>query len=338
MVGKKKLSCLMAFLVSLSFLGGCKNIGASQSQKTLKDKKIINIGISQFVEHPALESARKGFMDALKSKGYEENKNIKVDFQNAQGDMATTQTIAQNFASKNEDLIFAIATPCAQSAFNVIKEKPILITAVTDPVQSGLVKSLEVPSTNVTGTSDSVSIDKQLQLIKDIIPRAKTIGVVYNTSEKNSELQVKDIKKAAEKFGFNIKTSGVTNVNEVAQSLNSIVGKIDVLYVPTDNTIVSSMPLVVNECYKRNIPIIGAESAHVKAGAVAANGIDYYKLGFQTGIMAVDIINGKNVEEMSIQTSKDTSTVINKDACEKLNISIPKELEEKAQIVTGGVH
>ncbi|WP_102399987.1 ABC transporter substrate-binding protein [Haloimpatiens massiliensis] len=337
MVGKKKLSCLIALLMSSLFLGGCNNIVASQSQKTLKDKKIINIGISQFVEHPALESARKGFMDALKSKGYEENKNIKVDFQNAQGDMATAQTIAQNFASKDEDLIFAIATPCAQSAFNVIKEKPILITAVTDPVQSGLVKSLEKPSTNVTGTSDNVSIDKQLQLIKEMIPQAKTIGVVYNTSEKNSELQVENMKKAAQEFGFNIKTSGVTNVNEVAQSLNSLVGKIDVLYVPTDNTVVSSMPLVVNECYKRNIPIIGAESAHVKAGAVATNGIDYYKLGFQTGIMAVDVIEGKKVAEMPVQTSKDTNTVINKDACKKLNISIPKDIEEKAQIITGGV-
>ncbi|WP_392486507.1 ABC transporter substrate-binding protein [Haloimpatiens sp. FM7315] len=337
MVGKKKVSCLMALFMSLSFLGGCKNLTDSQSKTILKDKKVINIGISQFVEHPALDSARKGFIDALKSKGYEENKNIKIDFQNAQGDMANTQTIAQNFASSRQDLIFAIATPSAQAAFNVAKKTPILITAVTDPLKSGLVKSLEKPETNVTGTSDNVPIDKQFELIKNLIPKAKNIGIVYNTSEKNSELQVKMAKEEGSKMGFTVKEAGVTNVNEVSQSLNSLFGKIDVLYVPTDNTMASSMPLVINECYKRKIPVIGAESAHVKAGAVATNGIDYYKLGFQTGIMAVEVINGKKVEDMPIETSKDMSIVINEDAVKKLNIDMPKDIENKAKKVTGGV-
>lgn len=336
MVGKK-VTGLFALIFSVSLFAGCSSSTASVSQKTLKDKKEIKIGISQIVEHPALDSTKKGFIAALKDKGFEDGKNIKINFQNAQGDQATAQTIAQKFVSEKEDMILAIATPAAQAAYNSTKDIPILITAVTDPVKAGLAKSMDKPDTNVTGTSDNVPIEKQFDLLKKLLPKAKRVGIIYNTSENNSEIQVEGAKKAAPGFGLEIVPVGVTAVNDIPQALNSLLSKIDVLYVPTDNMVVSSMPIISAQCFKNNIAIIGSESGQVSGGALATTGIDYYKLGYQTGLTAVDIINGKSPKETPITTLKDMQLVINTDAAKKLNITIPKDIEDKAQKVTGGV-
>jgi putative ABC transport system substrate-binding protein len=338
MVANNKKKILTAVLLAASILGGCAKTSVGNPDQKLNDKKVIKIGITQIVEHPALDSAREGFIEALKSKGYEDGKNIKIDYQNAQGDMPTAQSIAQNFVSQKEDLIFAVATPTAQAAFNATKDIPILITAVTDPVNSGLAKSLENSGTNVTGTSDNVSIEKQFELLKRLIPSAQKIGILYNTSESNSEVQVNNAKKVAKNFGLEIVTAGITNVNEVQQSLSSIIGKIDVLYIPTDNVLASAMPVIANACFKKNLPIIGAEKAIVAQGALATIGIDYSKLGFQTGLMAVDIIEGKNPSEVPITMLKDMQLFINEDAAEKLNIKIPQDLDTKAEKITGGVN
>lgn len=338
MVAKKKILFLTTGLLMASILGGCARAVASNSEQRLKDKKVIKIGITQIVEHAALDSARAGFMEALKSKGYEDGKNIQIDYQNAQGDMPTTQTIAQNFVSQKEDLIFAVATPSAQSAFNATKDIPILITAVTDPVNAGLAKSLENSGTNVTGTSDNVPIEKHFELLKKLIPTASKVGILYNTSESNSEIQVDNAKKVAKDFGLVIITAGITNVNEVQQSLNSIIGKVDVLYVPTDNVVVSAMPLIADACFKKNLPIIGSEKGVISQGGLATMGIDYNKLGFQTGLMAVEVIEGKKPSEIPITMLKEMQLYINEDAAKKLNIKIPKDLVTKAEKVTGGVN
>ncbi|HAG44848.1 MAG TPA: ABC transporter substrate-binding protein [Clostridium sp.] len=330
----KRLKSVFAVLLTAAILGGCVNSNKTHSN----DNKEIKIGISQLIEHPGLDATRNGFIDGLKSKGFEEGKNITFDFQNAQGDIPTTQTIAQKFISQKMDMIMAIATPAAQAAYNTTKDMPILVTAVTDPVEAGLVKSLKEPETNVTGTSDYVSIDKQFELLKKILPEAKKVGILYNTSEKNSEIQVNNAKNAAPQFGLEIVTAGITNVNDVPQALNSLFGKVDVLYTPTDNIVASSMPLISAQCFKNNIPIIGAEKAHVESGALATNGIDYYKLGFQTGLMAVDIINGKDPKDIPIVTLDEMQLIINTNAAKKLNITIPDDLNDKAEKVAGGVN
>lgn len=334
MVGKKISSFIGALMIA-SILGGC---AISTAKSNLKDKKEIKIGISQIVEHPALDAARKGFIEALKSRGYEDGNNLKIDYQNAQGDMPTTQSIAQNFVSQKEDLIFAVSTPSAQAAFNATKDIPIIITAVTDPVNAGLAKTLENSGTNVTGTSDAVPIEKQFELLKKLIPNAKKVGILYNTSESNSEVQVKNAKEAASSFGLEIVTAGLTNVNEVQQSLDSIINKIDVLYIPTDNVVVSSMPVISNACFKKKLPIIAAEKGAVTQGALATIGIDYSKLGFQTGLMAADIIEGKKTSELPISTSKDMELTINEDAVKKLDIAVPDDILGKAEKVNGGVN
>ncbi|MBF8982818.1 ABC transporter substrate-binding protein [Lutibacter sp. B2] len=334
MVGKKNVKRRMvALVVAGLFLVGCNSAPVSKEGK--KENR-IQIGITQIVEHPALDAARKGFVDALESKGFKDGEKVEIEFQNAQGDMTTTQTIAQKFVSEKKDMILAIATPSAQSAFNATKEIPIIVTAVTDPVSAGLVKTMENPDTNVTGTSDATPIGKQFKLLKTLIPKAKKVGILYNTSETNSEIQINRAKEIAKDFDIEIITSGVTSVNEIPQSLQSIIEKIDVLYVPTDNMIASAMPLVSAKCTEENIPIIGAEKAHVENGALATEGIDYYQLGFQTGITAVEVLNGKEPKDLAVTTLKDTQLVINEDIAKKLKIEIPKEIKENAEFIKGG--
>jgi len=341
MVVKQKSSVLfVVLLLIISLLSGCSNNAATvnnqDSESTIKSNKPIEIGITQIVEHPALDSARQGFIDALASKGYRDGENLKIDFQNAQGDIPTAQTIAQNFASSKKDMIFAVATPSAQAAFNATKDIPILITAVTDPEDAGLVKSMEKPETNVTGTSDAAPMDKQMELLKNLIPHAKKVGILYNTSERNSEIQVEMAKELSDSFDIEIIASGVTSTNEVPQALDSLMNKIDVLYVPTDNLIASAIAIISEKCIENNIPIIGSEKGHVEGGALATEGIDYYKLGFQTGIMAVEVLEGASTKDMPIETLKDTTLTINMDTAEKLNIKISKEMLERAEIVKGG--
>ncbi len=250
--------------------------------------------------------------------------------------MATIQTITQNFVAQKNDIIYAIATPSVQAAFNATKKIPIVMTAITDPVESGVVKSLDKSGTNVAGTSDKISIEENFKLIKDILPGKKTIGILYNTSEKNSEIQVRQAEEKAKKFGFKIVKKGITNVNDIHQSLASILNEIDIMFIPTDNTVASSMPFISNECNKKSIPIIGSEKAHVEGGALATSGIDYYKLGKESADVAIEIINGKNPKDMKVKFMKETKLSINPDVAKKLNIKIPKDIEDKAEKVKGG--
>lgn len=333
MVAKKLLCVIGTLFLGASVLAGCSS---AETKSEGNSGKVISIGISQLIEHPALDATRKGFIDALSSKGFKDGEKIKLDFQNAQGDIPTAQTIANNFISTKKDLILAIATPSAQAVYNSTKSIPILITAVTDPVKSGLVKSLNKPDTNVTGTSDALPMDKQFQLIKKLKPNCKKVGILYNTSEANSEIQVNMAKEQGSKMNLEIIAMGVSSSNDISQALASLLPKIDVLYTPTDNLVASSMPLISSKSIEKGIPIIGAEKAHVDAGALATEGIDYYKLGFQTGLMAVDIINGKNPKDMPIQTLKQTALTINEDTASKLNLTIPSDLKSKAVLVKGG--
>ncbi|MGH4122132.1 MAG: ABC transporter substrate-binding protein [Clostridium sp.] len=308
----------MKKIVAIAVIITCMLTGCAKVDK----KKVINIGISQIVEYTALDQSREGFIKALEEKGYKEGDNIKIDYQNAQGDITTAQIIGKKFAAEKKDLIYAIATPSAQGAYNATKKIPIIITAVTDPVQAGIVKSLNKPGTNVSGTSDYLPVEKQLALIKQLMPSVKRIGVLYNTSEVNSEVQVNELKKAAK--GYEVITSGVTNTNEVNSAISSLLTKIDVLYAPTDQLIVSSMPIIVKNTLGAKIPVIASEKGSVQSGALATVGIDYYKLGYEAGKMAVEVLKGKDISNMPIKISAETEVFINKNTLKALNISMPK--------------
>lgn len=330
----KKVTGILSVVLSISLLAGCASKGTSGTP--LKDKKEIKIGISQIVEHPALDASRKGFLDALKEKGYTEGENLKVDFQSAQGEPANALTIAQKFVSDKVDMILAIATPSAQSAYNATKEIPVLITAVTDPVAAGVAKSMEKSETNVTGTSDNVPVEKAFELLKQFVPTAKKVGILYNTSEKNSEIQVEAAKKAAPDMGLEIQAVGITNTNDIPQALASLLKNVDVLYAPTDNMVASAMPLIADQSSKSKIAIIAGEKGMVENGALATIGIDYYRLGYETGLKAVEIISGKKPQDIAITLLSDMQLVVNTDAAKKLNITIPAEIDKKAEKITGG--
>ncbi len=331
MVGKKHLTSLsrclgfiLLLIISLS-LNGCS------SQK----EEVFSIGISQIIENPVLDLAREGFIDALKEKGYEDGKNIKIDTQFAQGDIALTTTIAQNFVSQKKDLIFAISTPSAQSAFQSTKEIPILFTAVTDPVSAGLMGNLDLPEGNITGTTDLVPIEKQLKLGKKIFPGSKKVGVPYNTSEVNSQVQVELAKEAAKLEDLEIVEIPVTNSSEIEPALRAKIDEVDFLFLPSDNLIASSMSIITKVALDNNIGAIGVDEPMVKNGALACEGLDYYKLGYETGLMAVDIINGKNIKEIPPSKPKDTQLTINQYIVDSLGVELPKDILDEAIIVEG---
>lgn len=331
MVGKKKLGLMLAAVMSMSLFSACSSGGSSSSQNIKK------IGVVQYIQHPALDSSNEGFVDGLKEKGYEEGKNIEIEQQNAQGKIDVSQQLAGQFVSGKKDLIFAIATPTAQAVANATSDIPIVFTSVTDPVDAGLADSLESSGKNTTGTTDKVNIDEQLELFKKLVPDAKTMGVIYTTSEANSTNQVKELKEAAPKYGLDIKEIGVANINEINQNLSNAISSIDCLYVPTDNNVAASYSLVGDICVKNKIPAISAEPALVEDGGLVSKGIDYYELGKMAGLKAAEILDGKKPSEIAIEPMKELKITINTDVADKLGIKIPNDILEAAEKVTGGV-
>ncbi|WP_027396572.1 ABC transporter substrate-binding protein [Anaerovibrio lipolyticus] len=325
---KMKMAALgMAALFSFGLLGGCgSNNQASSGQKT--------VGIVQLVEHDALDAANKGFRDALKERGYEEGKNLKIDNQNAQADQSNLQNIGQRFVSNHVDLIYAIATPAAQTVANLTKDIPIVGSAITDYVGAKLVKSNDAPGGNVTGTSDMNPIKDQVDLLIKLCPNAKTIGCVYTSSEVNSEIQFKAMKEYAESKGLKVEAATISNVNDIQQAAQSLVGKVDAFYLPTDNVIASSMPTLISVTEAAKKPVICGESNMVKAGGLATYGVDYYELGRQSGFMAADILDGKSKPaDMKIEFAKVLKAVVNKTNADKLGITIPADVLKDAEVL-----
>jgi len=306
-------------------------LGTLSSQAAEK----LRIGITQIAEHPSLDAAREGFVDALAESGYVAGENVTYDFHNAQGDMSTAITIARKFVDDRVDMILAIATPTAQAAANATSDIPILITAVTDPVAAGLVDSIERPGTNVTGTSDLTPVEAQLRLLVDLAPEARRVGIVYNAGETNSLVQVDVAEKAARELGLKLIKSTASNSSEVFQAAKALVGRVDAVYVPTDNTVVSALESVIMVCEDNNLPLIVGEGDSVDRGGMATIGIDYYQLGYQTGLMAAKVIAGADPAETPIEYLQEANLIINLTAARNMNIVIPEELLEKADRIVG---
>lgn len=283
----------------------CTACGAEKQKK-------IEIGITQIVEHSSLDDVRRGVIDALKEKGYDENK-VNIDYKNAQGDFGTAQVIAQEFNNKS-DIIIAISTPSAQAAANNIKDKPIFFSAITNPESAGILRK------NVTGVSDKSPVKKQVQLIKKLLPEAKNIGIVYNTSEQNSFYLTDAFTKTAEEEGYTVKIKGINNISEMASALDTLLPTIDVLYTSIDNTIASTYPLIVEKCNKANKPIIGATKSFADQGALAVDGISDYQVGYQTGEMAARYLSGEKIENIPYEVVEKSEMYINKDVAEKFGI------------------
>jgi putative ABC transport system substrate-binding protein len=296
-------------------------------------EKKITIGISQIVEHPALDAARQGFIDALKDGGYVEDKNVTFDVQIAQGNMATANSIAKAFVGQNVDLIHSIATPTSQACVNATQRIPIVISSVTDPVGAGLVKSLEQPGGNVTGTTDRSPVDRQVELMREIQPQIRKLGFMYNAGEDNSVSSLKQLRAEAATHGIEVVEATVSNSSGVLMAARSLVGKVDAIHIPTDNTVVSAFEAVVKVCEESKIPLYAADIDSVPRGAIAALAIDYYRLGRQSGEMAVKILQGAQPGTMPVETLKDLKLVVNKGAAEKMGVKLPEAVLKRADKV-----
>ena len=327
-----KIKALAAGLMLTLALGvlGC---GGDKKEAPKKAEK-VNVGIVQLVEHAALDDANKGFVEGLASKGYKEGQNITYDRQNAQADQSNLQNIAHRFVNNKVNLICAIATPAAQTVANVTSDIPIVATAVTDYKTAKLVKDNAKPGTNVTGTTDMNPVEQQLDLLLKLVPNAKSVGTIYCSSEVNSQLQIEILKKAAAAKGVTVKEATVSNVNDIQQAARSLVGKVQAIYVPTDNVLASAMPTLVSVTEEAKLPVICGEGGMVKAGGLATLGVDYYKLGFQAGEMAADILSGKSKPaDMAIQAQKEFKAMVNLKEAEKIGLKVPEDVLKGAELV-----
>ncbi len=290
------------------------------------------VGIIQLVQHPALDATNEGFKDALEEAGIE----VTYDDQNAQGEIANCDSIASKFVNDGVDLIYAIATPAAQSAASKTTDIPIVVSAVTDPASAGLVQSNENPGTNVTGASDLTPVKEQIDLLNQLIPTAKTIGVMYNSSEDNSIFQAEMAKAAIEDAGMTYQAYTVSESNAIQQVVESAVGKVDAIYIPTDNLLADGMATVAMVCNENKIPTIVGEAGMVSNGGLATYGIDYYELGRLAGLQAVEILkNGATPSTMPVVylNKEECELTINQTTADVLGITIPADLSSQAQIV-----
>lgn len=330
---KKTFAFLLSLGLAVSMLAGCgskttqteapASTEAAQTDAPADSASddTYKIGVIQYVQHDALDASNEGFFAALDDLGI----SYEADQQNAAGEASSCQTIAETLVNNGNDLIFAIATPAAQSVAGVTTEIPIVLTAVTDPAESGLVESNDAPGGNVTGTSDLTPVTEQIDLLKELIPEAKTVGILYCSAESNSVLQAEMAKEACEEAGLASEDYTVSSSNEIQTVVESMIGKVDAIYAPTDNMIAAGMATVAMVANENKIPVICGEEGMVKEGGFATYGINYYELGYKAGEMAAQILTeGADPAEMPIGylAAEECSLMINGDTAETLGIDV----------------
>ena len=293
--------------------------------KADKKKDVFRIGISQFITHQSLDATREGFVDELDKQGYVEGKNIEIDLQNAQGEQRNLKTISQQLA-ESSDVVLAIATPSAQSLANTTQTTPVIFSAVTDPVSAKLVESREHPGGNVTGTSDQSSdaISTQINLIKKVLPKAKTIGILYTQSEPNSVVQKDEAKRLLEEKGFTVVEKTILDSNNVKAAAESLMAEVDMVFVPTDNIISSTMETVKQVSIKHKVPVFGGSTEMIAVGGLYNYGTNYEELGRQTARMLVRVLKGEKPENIAVELPEKLELHTNQEMADALGIDISK--------------
>lgn len=325
---KKFLAMTMAVVLGMAALTGCGSNGNDKAEGGSANADVPVIGISQYGQHASLDNCREGFLLGLEESGLVEGTDYAIDYQNAGFDDNIAMQIAQNFSANNVALMCAVATPSATACYAAAEDKniPVIFTAITDPVQAKL------DTGNITGTSDKLPVEAQLELIRALQPDAKTIGILYTTSEPNSVSAIAEYKEKGPAYGFTVETIGVTQQAEVLQAADSIIAKgVDCISNLTDNNVVGVLPSILEKTNDAGIPVYGSEIEQVKLGCVASAGIDYIALGKQTGAMAAKILKGEaTAEEMPYEKITSFDTYINSGAVEEMGITIPADIAEKA--------
>lgn len=311
-------------------------MAAAMAVPAMADEESVTIGISQFAEHGSLDNCREGFLEGLKEAGYEEGKNLTIEYQNAQADTGNAATIADSFVNKKVDLICAIATPSAMSAYNSAMDAdiPVIYTAVSDPSGAGLVNEDGTNVGNITGTSDKLPVTEQMALIRELMPDAKKIGILYTTSEANSVSTIQEYKDHAEEYGFEIVDTGINTIADVEMAAKDLASKVDCISNLTDNTVVSALQTVLAAANDAKIPVFGSEVEQVKNGCVAAVGINYVALGKQTGEMAAKVLKGEaTAAETPFEICEGGNVYVNTEAAGNIDFTISDDvLGEAAEI------
>lgn len=328
---KKVLAMGIAAVMCAGALTGCGNkIGGDDAATDIKVGDTYKIGVLQYADHPSLDNCREGFKQGLDAEG------IKYSLmeQSAKADDATNTQIAQMFVSQGADLICGIATPSAQACYNAAYEEniPVIFNAVSDPVAAKLAVSETEAMEGITGISDKLPVEAQLKLIREMLPEAKKIGILYTTSEANSVSTIADYKAKAGEYGFEIVDKGITNAAEIPQAVDLLVSEVDCISNMTDNTVVDNLPVLLEKATAKNIPVFGSEEEQVGNGCIASAGIDYIELGKKAGVMAARVLKGEDVASIPYETMTESKITINTDAAAKIGVTIPQSITDRAEV------
>ena len=325
---KKVLTVLLVLVIAMSLFAGCGNVVDGGNET-----RTVKVGILQLMEHPSLNTIRESIIEGLEEAGYVDGENMLIDYQNGQNDMTIMKTAAQTFVANECDVIIAIATPAAQAVLSETTEIPIVFAAVTDPVDAGLVDSLEQPGGNVTGTSDEVSAEMIMNLAEEITPGFKTIGALYSSGEDNSASVITGLKAYADAKGLKVVESAVTNSSEVQQAAQYLADKVDVVYSPIDNTVASAMAVATEVFNSQKIPFYVSADSMVADGGLATYGIDYTVLGKETGAMVAQVLGGEDPAGIPVKKMSDMSVYINKSTADAIGVEFPQAVLDRAQVL-----
>ncbi len=321
---KKFITSILALVITLTVL---------PLQTIFAQEDNLSVAIVQLVSHPSLDEIHNGVIEGLAEIGYTEGDNLEVNSQNAEGDINLLNTIAQQVVSEEPDIIFAITTPVSQAFQNATDTIPVLLSGVTDPVGAKLVDSIEEPGANITGVSDQMPLDIQFELIKEILPEAKKIGFMYTTNEDNSQLEVEAAAKAAEELGYETQIEGISSALDIQMVASNLAQQVDAMFIGADNNIASSFETLLDATDAENIPVFSTIELMISQGALGGVAIDQKQIGYQAGVLAKEIIDGKEPHEIPVQFVEDLQTLINPETLKTLNIELPESLKDEVTLI-----
>lgn len=323
----------VAFVVLLVCVLGYGVYANQKGEDTKVENKEVKVGVLQLLSHPALDQIYKGLEEGLAKEGYEVGKNVKIDLQNAQGDQSNLASMGQKLVSDNNDILVGITTPATLSLSNATKDKPIVMAGITYPVEAGLIKSEDNPGNNITGVSDRTPIKQQLEIMKQVLPSMKKVGILYTASEDNSVKQAQEAEKLAKELGLEVKVSTVANTNDIQQVTEALAADTDAIFVPIDNTIASAMATVVKVTDTKKVPVFPSADTMVADGGLLGIGVDQYQIGVETAKVVAKVLKGGDTKTMPIVLANEGVIYLNEAKAAQLGIEIPKDIKDKAKVV-----
>ena len=323
----------ISFIVLLVCVLGYGLYSSNKGEEKNVEEKKVKVGVLQLLSHPALDQIYKGLEDGLAKEGYTVGKNLQLDLKNAQGDQSNLVSMGQKLVSDNNNLLVGITTPATLSLSNATKDKPIIMAGITYPVEAGLIKSENNPGNNITGVSDRTPIKQQLEVMKQILPKMKKVGILYTASEDNSVKQAQEAEKLAKELGLEVKVSTVANTNDIQQVTETLAAETDAIFVPIDNTIASAMATVVKVTDAKKVPVFPSSDTMVADGGLLGIGVDQYKIGIETAKVIAKVLKGADTKTMPIVLANEGVIYLNEAKAKQLGIEIPQDIKDKAKVV-----